>query len=66
MASSGAAAWAKHYQGKGDLPTTIKTAGNIFDANGKALSTQLEQGTPVLVLASKEYDNYIPKIDRAK
>ena len=57
MASSGAAAWAKHYQGKGDLPTTIKTAGNIFDANGKALSTQLEQGTPVLVLASKEYDS---------
>lgn len=57
MASSGAAAWAKYYQGKGDLATTVKTAGNIFDADGKALSTQLAQGTPVLVLASKEYDS---------
>ncbi|NCV50240.1 MAG: hypothetical protein EBW46_11190, partial [Rhodobacterales bacterium] len=57
MASSGAAAWAKYYQGKGDLATTVKTAGNVFDVNGKALSTQLAQGTPVLVLASKEYDS---------
>ena len=57
MASSGAAAWAKYYQGKGDLPTTVKTAGNIFDADGKALSTQLAQGTPVLVLASRVYDS---------
>lgn len=57
MASSGAAAWAKYYQGKGDLATTIKTAGNVFDADGKPLSTQLAQGTPVLVLASAEYDS---------
>lgn len=57
MASSGAAAWAKHYQGKGDLATTVKTAGTIFDADGKPLSTQLAQGTPVLVLASKEYNS---------
>lgn len=57
MASSGAAAWAKHYQGKGDLATTIKKTGNTYDANGRAQSTQLEAGTPCIVLASTVYDS---------
>ena len=57
MASTGAAAWAKHYQGKGDLPTTIKRAGNAYDEDGKATSTILAEGTPVLVLSMKAYDS---------
>ena len=61
MASSGAAAWAKYYQGKGDQATTVKTAGVVYDDDGKPTSTQLAGGTPVLVLATKEYDSK-PKI----
>ena len=57
MASSGASAWAKYYQGKGDQATTVKKAGNVLDANGKATSTQLQQGTPIIVLASNSYDS---------
>jgi len=57
MASTGAAAWAKYYQGKGDQATTIKKAGNVLDANGKATGAQLQQGTPVVVLASNAYDS---------
>ena len=57
MASSGAAAWAKYYQGKGDQASTIKTAGTVFDETGKATGTQLAAGTPVLVLSTKEYDS---------
>lgn len=57
MASTGAAAWAKHYQGKGDLPTTIKRSGNAYDEEGKATSILLEEGTPVLVLSMKAYDS---------
>lgn len=57
MASTGAAAWAKYYQGKGDLPTTIKRAGNAYDEDGKATSVILAEGTPVLVLSMKAYDS---------
>ena len=57
MASTGAAAWAKYYQGKGDLPTTIKRSGNAYDEDGKATSTILAEGTPVLVLSMKAYDS---------
>jgi hypothetical protein len=57
MASTGAAAWAKYYQGRGDLATTIKRAGNTYDADGKATSTQLAAGTPCIVLASTVYDS---------
>jgi hypothetical protein len=57
MASTGAAAWAKYYQGKGDLPTTVKRAGNAYDEDGKATSTILAEGTPVLVLSMKAYDS---------
>jgi hypothetical protein len=61
MASSGAAAWTKYYQGRGDQATTIKTTGFAFDEEGKPTTTQLESGTPVLVLATPEYDSR-PKI----
>ena len=58
MASSGAAAWAKYYQGKGDLASTIKIAGSVYDEKtSNATGAQLPAGTPVLVLASKEYES---------
>lgn len=57
MASTGAAAWAKYYQGKGDLPTTVKRAGNAYDEEGKATSIILAEGTPVLVLDMRAYDS---------
>jgi hypothetical protein len=57
MASSGAQALAKYYQGKGDIPTTVKTAGSALDLDGKATGTQLAAGTPVLVLKTTEYDS---------
>lgn len=57
MASSGASSWAKHYQGKGDLPTTVKKAGAAFNEDGKPSSIILAEGTPVLVLAMSAYDS---------
>ena len=43
MASTGAAAWAKYYQGRGDLATTIKRAGNTYDADGKCTVTRTQE-----------------------
>ena len=33
MASSGAAAWTKYFQGKGDIPTSLKKASPAYDPN---------------------------------
>jgi hypothetical protein len=57
MATTGAAAWQKYYQGKGNVSTTIRTAGYAFDPEGKPTGIMLTTGTPVVVLASKEYDS---------
>lgn len=58
MASSGQAAWVKYYQGKGDQASTVKIAGPVYDEKTMmATGTQLAAGTPVLVLATKEYES---------
>jgi len=55
--STGAALWAKYYQGKGEQATTIKKAGNAYDAEGKALPLILAVGTPCVVLKMTAYDS---------
>jgi hypothetical protein len=57
MASTGAGAWAKYYQGRGEQATTVKTTSTIYDAQGRPLGTQLAAGTPIVVLAMPEYDS---------
>lgn len=58
MASSGASAWAKYFQGKGDLPTTMKKDSPSYDATdpNKKLGT-LAAGTKVTYLAAKAYES---------
>ena len=56
MASSGAQAWAKYYQGKGDLETTVKKAGPAYTEDGKTTGVALEEGTPIIVISSPSYD----------
>ena len=56
MASSGSAAWAKYFQGKGDIPTTLKKASVVFDFNdqNKRLG-ELPAGTQIVYLQSATY-----------
>ena len=55
--ATGAAAWAKYYQGKDELATTIKKAGNTYDENGKATGQILEAGTACVVLPMTTYNS---------
>lgn len=57
MASSGATAWSKYFQGKGNIETTMKKASALFDA--KSPSTKIgdiEAGTAVTYMAAKSYE----------
>jgi len=56
MASTGAQAWAKYYQGKGDLDTTVKKLGPVYSEDGKPTGAVLEEGTPIVVLSTTAYD----------
>jgi hypothetical protein len=60
MASSGLEAWKKHYSGKGDVSTVVKTSTTTYLPNNKRGPT-LEQGTTVVVqsLTEKEYLSYV-------
>lgn len=57
MASSGAAAWAKYYQGKGDVATKMKKAGPAYDPDepNKTLGP-IPANTPVTVLKSSKFE----------
>lgn len=58
MASSGQAAWAKYFQGKGDIKTRMKKASSTFDAKTSAkLSENIEAGTEITYLAAKTFDS---------
>ena len=57
MASSGATAWSKYFQGKGNIETTMKKASAVYDP--KTLSKKIgdvEAGTSVTYMASKSYE----------
>lgn len=67
MASSGATAWTKYFQGKGDIPTRLKKDSPVFDMDGKKLSYTLPTGTEVVYLKTKVYEQKTPcQIQRGK
>jgi hypothetical protein len=58
MASSGQAAWVKYFQGKGDIPTTLKKPSPLFDAadSNKKIG-ELPAGTQVVYLKTTKYES---------
>ena len=57
MASSGATAWAKYFQGKGDLPTTIKKTSPAYDANDPNKKVgDIPVGTKVTYLKAAKFE----------
>ena len=54
--SRGPEAWAKYYQGQGNIETTIKTDGLAFTEDGRPSGVSLARGTPVTVLAMTAYE----------
>lgn len=58
MASSGAAAWAKYFQGRGDIPTTLKKPSGLFDiSNQNKRIGELASGSEVIYIASAMYES---------
>ena len=58
MASSGASAWSKYFQGKGDLQTTMKKDSPSYDALDPNKKTgTLTAGSKVTYLAAKLYES---------
>jgi hypothetical protein len=57
MASSGEAAWVKHFKGKGDISTTLNADSNLYDdVTGRSLSKTLKKGTEITFLGSTVYE----------
>lgn len=57
MASSGATAWAKYFQGKGDLPTTIKKETAAYDPNDPNKKVgDIPVGTKIVYLKAAKYE----------
>lgn len=57
MASSGSAAWAKYFQGKGDIETTMKVASAAYDPmNVSKKMGDIPAGTKVLYLKTSTYE----------
>jgi hypothetical protein len=57
MASSGRTAWTKYFQGRGDLPTTMKKEAGTYDAEtGKKKTGTIKAGTAVVYLSTKTYE----------
>lgn len=59
MATTGKAAWEKHFQGKGELKTSVKVDSPLYDDDGNRISS-VTKGTPITVLSTDEYDNLYP------
>lgn len=57
MASSGATAWAKYFQGKGDIQTTLKKASPMYDAASERKLGELPAGTKITYLKAKQYES---------
>ena len=57
MASSGATAWAKYFQGKGDIPTTVKKASPAYDATdiNKKIG-DIPAGTKITYLKTPKFE----------
>lgn len=58
MASSGAAAWVKYFQGRGDIPTTLKKPSGLFEVdNQNKRIGEITAGTQIVYLASPQYES---------
>jgi hypothetical protein len=59
MASSGATAWTKYFQGKGTLETIVKKDSPVYDAQdpNKKLNITLKAGTVVVYQSVKLYES---------
>jgi hypothetical protein len=58
VASSGVTAWAKYYQGRGNLPTMMKKESPIYDVTdtNKNIGT-ITAGTKIIYISSKTYES---------
>ena len=57
MASSGASAWTKYFQGRGDVPTTIKKDSKIYDPIDTArVIGEVKAGTKITYVSSPSYE----------
>ena len=56
MASSGEAAWKKHFKGK-EVKTTVKENAQLFDLNGNKINKKLLRDASIIVLQSDEYSS---------
>lgn len=59
MATGGALAWAKYYQGKDAVATVMKTDSTLYDDNGRTIGA-VKAGDPVTVVAQSEYTARYP------
>lgn len=59
MASTGAVAWAKYYQGKDAVDTVMKADSTLYDESGRSIGT-VKAGDPVTVLAQAEFTARYP------
>lgn len=61
--SKGAAAWAKHFQGKGEIETSVKKDSQLYKKEGgilKPAGYYIEAGAEILFLNAKEYSQKMP------
>lgn len=57
MASSGATAWSKHFQGKGDIQTSVKVDSPSYDANDPTRKVgTIAAGTQVTYMKTAKYE----------
>ena len=52
MASSGVSAWTKYFQGRGDVPTTIKKDSKLYDPDETSkVIGEVQAGTKITYLS---------------
>lgn len=57
MASSGVSAWTKYFQGRGDVPTTIKKDSKLYDPDETSkVIGEVQAGTKITYLSTPSYD----------
>jgi hypothetical protein len=57
MASTGKTAWGKYFQGRGNLPTTMKKEAGTYDVEtGKSKIGTIKAGEKITYLETKEYE----------
>lgn len=59
MASTGKAAWERHFKGKGAIKTSVKEDSPLYDDAGKRIGN-ITRGTPIVTLSVDEYAALYP------